>query len=181
MSPHISHNTIEVRIHTREAELQGFLTIPADCRAIVVFAHGSGSSRFSSRNTYVAEILNDASLATLLFDLLTAEENEIDMVTRELRFDIPLLTKRQIEVVDWLGQHNELKKLSPGLFGASTGSAAALGAAAARPDVIKAVVSRGGRPDLVPKVFATFSIFSTSSRGNIVENIYTQSHTENCQ
>ena len=151
MSPHISHNTIEVRIHTREAELQGFLTIPADCRAIVVFAHGSGSSRFSSRNTYVAEILNDASLATLLFDLLTAEENEIDMVTRELRFDIPLLTKRQIEVVDWLGQHDELNKLSPGLFGASTGSAAALGAAAARPDVIKAVVSRGGRPDLVPK------------------------------
>jgi putative phosphoribosyl transferase len=151
MSPHRTHDTTEVRIHTREAELEGFLTVPADCRAIVVFAHGSGSSRFSPRNTYIAEILNDVSLATLLFDLLTAEENEIDMVTRELRFDIPLLTRRQIEVVDWLRHHKELSKLSLGLFGASTGSAAALGAAAARPDAVNAVVSRGGRPDLVPK------------------------------
>ena len=91
MSPPSSRDTIEVRIRIREAVLEGFLTVPADCQAIVVFAHGSGSSRFSPRNTYIADILNEASLATLLFDLLTAEENEIDMQTRELRLQrLPL-------------------------------------------------------------------------------------------
>jgi putative phosphoribosyl transferase len=141
----------EVTVETEDARLEGFLTVPEDYLGIVAFAHGSGSSRFSPRNTYIAEVLNAASLATLLFDLLTFEENEIDMHTRELRFDIPLLTHRMTGAVDWLAENGETRDLPLGLFGASTGSAAALGAAAARPHLVQAVVSRGGRPDLVPE------------------------------
>ncbi len=128
--------------------LEGDLTLPADALGLVAFAHGSGSSRFSSRNRYVAEVLQEGRLGTLLFDLLTADENTIDEMTRELRFDIPLLARRLVGAVDWLGDQPETRELRLGLFGASTGAAAALIAAAERPEAVAAVVSRGGRPDL---------------------------------
>lgn len=127
--------------------LQGVLRVPRGSSGIVLFAHGSGSGRFSPRNTYVAERLSNAGLATLLFDLLTAEEEEIDSVTAELRFDIPLLTDRLVAATRWTAQHPELQDMAIGYFGASTGAAAALAAAARVPE-IAAVVSRGGRPDL---------------------------------
>ena len=114
----------------------------------MAFVHGSGSSRLSSRNQYVAEVLNGGGLGTLLFDLLTPDENAIDMVTAELRFNIPLLGQRTVATVDWLADQAELADLPLGLFGASTGAAAALYAAAERPERVRAVVSRGGRPDL---------------------------------
>lgn len=138
----------EVTITAGEVTLHGDLVIPQASRGLVVFAHGSGSSRFSSRNRYVAGVLNDGGLATLLFDLLTAEEHAIDQYTREFRFDIAMLSERMIATIDWLGGEAAVKDLSIGLFGASTGAAAALNAAAGRPDRIAAVVSRGGRPDL---------------------------------
>ena len=148
----------EVTVQAGEVRLDGTLTIPDKAQGIVVFAHGSGSSRFSSRNRYVAGVLNDGGLATLLFDLLTAEEHEIDVYTRELRFDIDMLSARMVATLDWLGGEGTVSKLPIGLFGASTGAAAALNAAAARPDRVAAVVSRGGRPDLamaaLPKVVA---------------------------
>ncbi len=129
------------------AKLEGLLRIPASARAVVLFAHGSGSSRLSPRNTFVAERLSASGLATLLFDLLTAREEEIDELTAELRFDIPLLTERLIAATEWVLRHPDLRDLSIGYFGASTGAAAAL-AAAARVPQVGAVVSRGGRPDL---------------------------------
>lgn len=138
----------EVNIPIGDADLEGILALPVDSIGLVIFAHGSGSSRFSSRNRYVAQVLNQARLATLLFDLLTAEENEVDMITRHLRFDIPLLARRLTEVVDWAASQNETRGFRIGLFGASTGAAAALITAADRPDTVRAVVSRGGRPDL---------------------------------
>ena len=128
--------------------LQGSLVIPPDALGIVAFAHGSGSSRFSSRNQRVAQFLNQARLATLLFDLLTAEENTRDLVTAEYRFDIPLLARRLTDAVDWLSNETVSRSLAVGLFGASTGAAAALITAADRPHHVGAVVSRGGRPDL---------------------------------
>ena len=138
----------ELAIPVSSVRLEGTLGLPSSADGLVVFVHGSGSSRFSARNRYVAESLNEAGLGTLLFDLLTAREDEIDARTGELRFDIPLLTDRLIGVLDWLGKQSELRQLSVGLFGASTGAAAALNASAARPRQVKAVVSRGGRPDL---------------------------------
>lgn len=140
--------TDEVPVRSGPVTLGGFLTLPHNSPGVVAFAHGSGSSRFSSRNRYVAEVLNRAGLATLLFDLLTPEENEIDVRTRELRFDIALLTERLTGAVDWLAGQPQTAPLPIGLFGASTGAAAALGTAAARPANVAAVVSRGGRPDL---------------------------------
>lgn len=137
-----------VELHTAGVVLEGDLAIPYDASGIVAFAHGSGSSRFSSRNQQVARYLNDQGLATLLFDLLTPEENAIDERTRELRFDIDLIGRRMSGAVDWLAQALESNELNIGLFGASTGAAAALIAAAERPDRVRAVVSRGGRPDL---------------------------------
>ncbi|MGZ8221331.1 MAG: dienelactone hydrolase family protein [Methylobacter sp.] len=128
--------------------LTGFLTVPEHAKGLVVFAHGSGSSRFSRRNRFVAEILNDAGIATLLFDLLTPNEEDIDQRSREFRFDIDLLTDRLVGVIDWVSGETATAALPLGLFGASTGAAAALGAAAARPGKVVAVVSRGGRPDL---------------------------------
>jgi pimeloyl-ACP methyl ester carboxylesterase len=128
--------------------LSGDLSIPADARGLVVFSHGSGSSRSSPRNRAVAEVLLQAQLATLLLDLLTREEERVDEVTAELRFDIPLLGRRVIAVVDWAATHPPTATLPLGLFGASTGAAAALIAAAERPSAVRAVVSRGGRPDL---------------------------------
>ena len=138
----------DVRVQAEGATLEGNLTIPPGARGIVVFAHGSGSSRFSPRNRYVAGILNDGGLATLLTDLLTAEEHAVDERTRALRFDIGLLARRLTGVVDWVASRPETEALRIGLFGASTGAAAALICAADRPERIAAVVSRGGRPDL---------------------------------
>ncbi|MBV7331587.1 dienelactone hydrolase family protein [Chloroflexi bacterium TSY] len=128
--------------------LEGELSIPTDAQGIVLFAHGSGSSRFSRRNRYVAQTLNEGGLATLLFDLLTSREEEIDMVTRHLRFDIDLLASRLVGATDWLIQLPKTEHLKIGYFGSSTGAAAVLIAAAQRAKMIQAVVSRGGRPDL---------------------------------
>jgi dienelactone hydrolase len=128
--------------------LTGFLAVPEQAKGLVVFAHGSGSSRFSRRNRFVAEILNEAGISTLLFDLLTPEEEDIDQRTREFRFDIGLKTERLIGVIDWVRKETTTASLPIGLFGASTNAAAALGAAAAHADKMAAVVSRGRRPDL---------------------------------
>jgi putative phosphoribosyl transferase len=141
-------SSIDVSIAFEGFSLDGLLTIPEHAKGLVVFAHGSGSSRFSSRNRFVAEILNEAGISTLLFDLLTEEEEDIDQRTREFRFDIDLLTERLIGVIDWVNRQKTTAALPIGLFGASTGAAAALGAAAARADKVDVVVSRGGRPDL---------------------------------
>jgi len=138
-----------VEIILPEAVLSGDLTLPAGARGLVVFAHGSGSSRHSPRNRFVAERINEEGLGTLLMDLLTEDEERVDEVTRELRFDIGLLARRVGQVVEWAERQKELAGLEVGLFGSSTGAAAALVAAAALPEgTVKAVVSRGGRPDL---------------------------------
>ncbi len=144
--------TREIVVDAGTASLPAFLTLPAEACGLVVFVHGSGSSRFSSRNRYVAEVLNAGGLATLLFDLLTPDENEEDLITRQWRFDIPLLGQRTTATVDWTATRPELAALPLGLFGASTGAAAALIAAAERPERVGAVVSRGGRPDLALEV-----------------------------
>ena len=138
----------EVDIDLLGAHLQGALAVPEGAKGIVLFAHGSGSSRHSPRNRYVAEILQGANLGTLLMDLLTREEDAIDRYTRQFRFDITLLASRLIAAIDWLSSQPTTRNLPIGLFGASTGAAAALRAAASRPDLVQAVVSRGGRPDL---------------------------------
>lgn len=147
-----------VQITTPSVALNGSLCLPNDVKGIVLFAHGSGSSRHSPRNRYVAKVLQENGIGTLLFDLLTEEEEVIDESTAKLRFDINLLAGRLIEVTDWLPQYLESKDLKLGYFGASTGAAAALVAAAERPKFVRAVVSRGGRPDLaveaLPKVKA---------------------------
>src|SRR5689334_16085379 len=129
-------------------KLEGDLIIPKAAEGVVVFAHGSGSSRHSPRNQYVAQVLNNAGLATLLTDLLTREEEEVDIKTRQHRFNIDLLSKRLVAVTDWIKQNPETQDLFVGYFGASTGAAAALVAAAERSNIISAIVSRGGRPDL---------------------------------
>jgi putative phosphoribosyl transferase len=133
--------------------LKGVLTIPDDARGIVLFAHGSGSSRLSPRNTQVARAFNQAGLATLLFDLLLPAEAQ----DRHKVFDIPLLAARLEEALDWIEEEESTADLTVGLFGASTGAAAALTAAARRPELIAAVVSRGGRPDLAADAFAGVS------------------------
>lgn len=131
-----------------ELELKGFLASADHARGLVVFVHGSGSSRFSLRNNQVAQFLQSQGFATLLMDLLTASEDQVDAITRELRFDIPLLAERVTGTLDWLARRDDVGHLPIGLFGASTGAAAALIAAAAQPSRVQAVVSRGGRPDL---------------------------------
>lgn len=138
----------DVEIPSGERTLRGILSVPAGAAAVVLFAHGSGSGRLSTRNTLVARALNDAALATLLVDLLTEEEEHADARTGHLRFDIDLLSNRVLDATDWLKQVPETASLPIGYFGASTGAAAALQAAAKRPESIHAVVSRGGRPDL---------------------------------
>jgi dienelactone hydrolase len=137
-----------VRVPAGSVTLDGNLTLPEGSRAVVLFAHGSGSSRHSPRNRYVARVLNEAKLATLLIDLLTLHEEVIDARTTQLRFDIDLLAERLVDATDWLSQFPDTKHLRIGYFGASTGAAAALAAAAVRPDAVQAIVSRGGRPDL---------------------------------
>lgn len=141
------NETQEVTIPIGHASLYGMITVPEGATGIVVFAHGSGSSRFSPRNQDVAGAFHGAGFGTLLFDLLTGQEAEIDETTREHRFDIPLLGRRLIAATDWLRMEPATHSLNTGYFGASTGAAAALVAAAEQPEV-KAVVSRGGRPDL---------------------------------
>jgi putative phosphoribosyl transferase len=137
-----------VEIPSDGIKLGGKLEIPGRARGIVIFCHGSGSSRFSRRNNAVAAYLREGSLGTLLFDLLTEEEERRDAVTREHRFNIPLLARRLASAVDWLVQRQSGGPLPVGLFGASTGAAAALIVAAEMPEYVAAVVSRGGRADL---------------------------------
>ena len=137
-----------VRIQADAVSLDGTLLLPRNARGMVVFAHGSGSSRFSSRNRYVAEVLRDEGFGTLLLDLLTGSEEAVDAHTAEHRFDIEMLAMRLVGTMDWLAEQPEAGHLSVGLFGASTGGGAALVAAAEVPDRVRAVVSRGGRPDL---------------------------------
>jgi putative phosphoribosyl transferase len=148
--------TRPVGIDLTDVVLHGDLTLPPEARGLVIFAHGSGSSRHSPRNRFVAGVINRAGLGTLLIDLLTEDEERVDEMTRELRFDIGLLGRRVARVVQWAGESEELSELPAGLFGSSTGAAAALVAAAAMPGNVRAVVSRGGRPDLagraLPKV-----------------------------
>ncbi|MBI4733263.1 MAG: dienelactone hydrolase family protein [Rubrobacteridae bacterium] len=138
----------EVIIPAGDVLLNGILTVPENARAIILFAHGTGSSRFSTRNRFVARHLNESGLATLLFDLLTEDEERVDQITVALRFDIDLLADRLAIATDWIGNQKETRNLKAGYFGASTGAAAALIAASSRSERIFAVVSRGGRPDL---------------------------------
>jgi putative phosphoribosyl transferase len=151
-------STEVVQIHAGSAALNADLGIPPRQQGVVIFAHGSGSTRFSSRNRQVAESLHLRGFATLLLDLLTPEEESVDIYTRQYRFDIPLLAPRVVAAAKWATSHPELCELPIGYFGASTGAAAALIAAADRPDLVSAVVSRGGRPDLagdaLPRVHA---------------------------
>jgi putative phosphoribosyl transferase len=142
----IEHTAVSVPVE--EVVLRGDLSMPPAPRGVVLFAHGSGSSRHSPRNRYVAEVLNEQSLGTLLIDLLTADEEQEDDVTRRLRFDIDLLTRRLVAITDWLADAANSHGHDIGLFGASTGAVAALLTAAQRPETVRAVVSRGGRPDL---------------------------------
>jgi dienelactone hydrolase len=137
-----------VRVPAGAVTLEGDLTLSEGAKGIVLFAHGSGSSRHSPRNQRVARSLNEGRLATLLVDLLTADEETADRRTGHLRFDIGLLAERLVEAADWLGRQPETRDLGLGCFGASTGAAAALVASGARPHSVCAVVSRGGRPDL---------------------------------
>ena len=138
----------EVRVSAGPVTLEGSLGIPNSAGGVVLFAHGSGSGRYSPRNRYVARVLREANLATLLIDLLTEDEEEVDLRTTRLRFDIGLLARRLVGATDWLVQNPDTEQLRIGYFGASTGAGAALVAAAERPDEVGAIVSRGGRPDL---------------------------------
>jgi dienelactone hydrolase len=139
---------LAVAIPVDSIRLEGDLSVPTAASGAVLFAHGSGSSRRSPRNRYVADLLNESGLATLLMDLLTEDEQEVDLQTAQLRFDIPFLAKRLVAITQWLARHPEVAGLKIGHFGASTGAGAALVAAAELPHLVRAVVSRGGRPDL---------------------------------
>src|ERR687886_538140 len=135
-----------VRVSADTVMLEGNLGVPDSAQGVVLFAHGSGSGRHSPRNRYVAKALREAGLATVLIDLLTPEEEEVDLRTRHLRFDIGLLAERLVGATDWLAQQPQTQSLRVGYFGSSTGGGAALVAAAPRPQAAGAVVSRGGRP-----------------------------------
>jgi pimeloyl-ACP methyl ester carboxylesterase len=148
----VRHEALRIRSGT--VQLDADLELPAAARGLVLFAHGSGSSRFSPRNRHVAGQLQQASLATVLADLLTPEEEQVDERTRALRFDIALLARRLVDIADLLAVHPLTSGLPLGLFGASTGAGAALVAAAHRPAQVHAVVSRGGRPDLAGMALA---------------------------
>ena len=161
----------EVQIPAGRAVLPGNLMIPENAMALVLFAHGSGSSRHSPRNQFVAHTLNRAGLGTLLFDLLTPEEEALDIYTREHRFNIDLLAERLVHATKWVRQQEKTRDLHIGYFGSSTGGAAALVAAAELPGDVGAVVSRGGRPDLagdaLPKVQAP-TLLSVGGNDDIV-------------
>lgn len=161
----------EVRIPAEPAMLDGDLTIVDQAKGLILFAHGSGSSRHSPRNQFVARTLNSAGLATLLFDLLTPEEESVDIYTREHRFDISLLAKRLVHATKWAKKQKQVADLKIGYFGSSTGGGAALVAAAELPDQAGAVVSRGGRPDLaaaaLPRVKAP-TLFIVGGEDHVV-------------
>ncbi len=162
-----------IQIPAGRVVLEGDLQVPPDPKGIILFAHGSGSSRHSPRNQYVARVLYEGGLVTLLIDLLTLEEERIDERTRRLRFDIALLADRLVAVTDWMAQEEEVKRLQVGYFGASTGAAAALVAASKRPNGVRAVVSRGGRPDLaesaLPRVLAPTLLLVGGEDGVVIE------------
>jgi putative phosphoribosyl transferase len=141
----------EVRMQVDSVTLAGILAIPEECPGVVLFAHGSGSGRYSPRNQFVAHALREVGLGTLLMDLLTPDEEAVDLLTREHRFNIPLLAQRLVGATDWLLARPDAEDLKVGYFGSSTGAAAALIAAAERPRVTWAVVSRGGRIDLASR------------------------------
>lgn len=154
----MNRTTTPVRVPMGNRNLQGDIGSPLKPHGLIVFAHGSGSSRHSSRNQYVAGVLEQQGFATLLIDLLTEEEEAIDRRTAHLRFDIEMLAGRLVTIIDWLGGRSEMATLPFGLFGASTGGGAALVAAAARPHEVVAVVSRGGRPDLAGPALSRVSV-----------------------
>jgi len=162
----------EVQIPAERAVLSGNLTIPENTEALVLFAHGSGSSRHSPRNQFVARTLNSATLGTLLFDLLTPEEEALDIYTREHRFNISLLAERLVHATKWAMQQEQTRDLRIGYFGSSTGGAAALVAAAELSQDVGAVVSRGGRPDLagaaLPRVHAPTLLIVGSKDGIVI-------------
>ena len=147
----VSNDKTAVQIPSGTAIINGNLEVPEGANGIVLFAHGSGSSRFSPRNTYVARLINKEGIATLLVDLLTEEEDAVDEYTGQFRFNVDMLAERLTDSTQWLKRRKIGKELSIGYFGASTGAAAALIAAAKFPDDVRAVVSRGGRPDLAGK------------------------------
>jgi putative phosphoribosyl transferase len=153
-----TRTTRPVRIAIGGIALAGDLAVPAEARGLVVFAHGSGSSRFSSRNRYVADVIDRHRLGTLLIDLLTEQEEAIDQRTSHLRFDIALLAERLVAIAGWAQERPDLRTLPIGLFGASTGGGAALLAAARQPDAFRAVVSRGGRPDLAGRALERVTV-----------------------
>ena len=152
--PHTADDERLVRLSAGPATLEANLRVPTGAKAIVLFAHGSGSSRHSPRNRYVAQVLRNGGLATLLTDLLTPQEETEDAVTGHLRFDIGLLAERLVGATDWLARDGATAGLAVGYFGASTGAGAALVAAAERPNAVGAIVSRGGRPDLAGAALA---------------------------
>jgi putative phosphoribosyl transferase len=163
-----------VRVPVDGDFIEGNLRVTSDAKGIVLFAHGSGSSRFSPRNQYVANVLNNAEIATLLIDLLTEDEEKVDVRTRQFRFDIGLLTERLISAAEWLKNNPRTQKLKLGVFGSSTGAAAALNAAAKLPEDVVAVVSRGGRPDLAMENLAEVrapSLFIVGGRDVVVINL----------
>ncbi len=168
--PPITEQTVQVT--AGPVTLEGTLAIPPGALGVVLFAHGSGSSRHSPRNRYVAGVLQQAGLATLLIDLLTAAEEQVDLQTAHLRFDIDLLATRLVGAADWLAAQPATSALGLGLFGASTGAAAALVAAAQRPGAVRAVVSRGGRPDLagaaLPQVQAPTLLIVGGADGPVI-------------
>ncbi len=147
-----------VEIPSGTVTINGNLQAPQGAKSIVVFAHGSGSSRFSPRNNYVARLMNKKVIATLLIDLLTAQEEAVDEYSGQYRFDISLLAERLIDATEWLKKNTETAKMAIGYFGASTGAAAALIAAAKLPKTTKAVVSRGGRPDLAAEYLSKVEV-----------------------
>jgi dienelactone hydrolase len=148
MHPGVAIEHWPVLIPVGSVKLEGDLSVPTAASGVALFAHGSGSSRRSPRNRYVADILNEGGLATLLIDLLTEDEQQVDLQTAHLRFDLGLLAGRLVTITEWLVREPEVRGLKIGHFGASTGAGAALVAAAKRPELVHAVVSRGGRPDL---------------------------------
>ena len=162
-----------ILIDTGRGAIGADLRVPPNAAGLVMFAHGSGSSRFSSRNRAVASFLEGRGFGTLLLDLLTREEDAVDRITAEHRFDIPLLGQRVVTATDWTDRRDDLRALPLGYFGASTGAAAALLAAAERPDRARAVVSRGGRPDLadaaLPRVQAPTLLIVGSRDEPVIE------------
>jgi dienelactone hydrolase len=179
MMPAYDDDNLErtVSIQAGRVTLEGTMGVPAGPQGVVLFAHGSGSSRFSSRNRFVARVFRDAGLGTLLLDLLSRSEEDVDEVTRHHRFDISMLADRLVAAIDWLQREPETSELPVGLFGASTGGGAALVAAAMRPDRVNAVVSRGGRPDLagdaLPRVEAP-TLLIVGGRDDVVISLNEQ-------